>query len=446
MRSNCSYGNAILKGGDVLGAFSYLYDCGGLINELNDESAILKCKNLYFDKLSDYYVHIGVFDKAKQYKIEELEFINSHLIVDSIKLMWTKFEILHIIHKSKSDEDIMARIDEIIDYASKTKNEKLRSFALALYRTNLMDRDDLKGIIEFYTVKYPEEFEKLQKNKPTFCKISGLICEGLNDLDSAIVYFEMEEQLHIDNRDSHFLANYYLRRGEFHLRHDQLSLAKEFLKKSYDIIVLHQYSSSGKLLSLSKLLQDVEVKLGNYKEAYLYGLSTINSLKQENEKLDIADDIVKLEIKSEEQQKKLQQSYKDQEKQKKHKLQYFGIGIAILVLLVIMVFISSMQVPIWVIQMLGFFNILFVWEFIIILLDHRLIEITHGEPIKLFGMKVVIISILFPLHHVVEKVVTNYLIKHKLISSRTRSGFFNAFKKLWPWLEQRKFPNGDEPK
>jgi hypothetical protein len=72
-----------------------------------------------------------------------------------------------------------------------------------------------------------------------------------------------------------------------------------------------------------------------------------------------------------------------------------------------------------VIKGLGFFAFIFLFEFIVLLLDSQIHEITHGEPWKVLGIKIFIIALLLPLHHWLEEKMLHYLtFKAHMIKSR----------------------------
>ena len=80
---------------------------------------------------------------------------------------------------------------------------------------------------------------------------------------------------------------------------------------------------------------------------------------------------------------------------------------------------------------MGFFSLIFLFEFMILVLDKWIHDITHGEPIKVWLIKIGIISFLLPLHHYVEERLINYLLSHKLIKVRGRISPRN-------WLRKQK--------
>jgi len=117
-------------------------------------------------------------------------------------------------------------------------------------------------------------------------------------------------------------------------------------------------------------------------------------------------DLVMLEIDN--------QNQRDEaERRASHNIQYMGItaGLAtIFILLVLMGVFSSSAV---VIRGLGFFAFIFFFEFLILLFDNYIHELTHGEPWKVLSIKIVLIGMLLPLHHYVEHKVVNHLLQRK---------------------------------
>ena len=64
-----------------------------------------------------------------------------------------------------------------------------------------------------------------------------------------------------------------------------------------------------------------------------------------------------MELENQRHQNEIQQELAKKEKKKKYNLQYFAIAVALITLFLIIVIISSFSVPLWLIDMLGFFSI-----------------------------------------------------------------------------------------
>ena len=97
-------------------------------------------------------------------------------------------------------------------------------------------------------------------------------------------------------------------------------------------------------------------------------------------------------------------------------MQYTAIIISIISLFVILLMLGSLKVPEWIIRMLGFFSFIFLFEFIVLVADHTILEITHGEPWKILLIKIFLIAILLPIHHWIEKRVIAFLLNPRLVN------------------------------
>jgi len=103
------------------------------------------------------------------------------------------------------------------------------------------------------------------------------------------------------------------------------------------------------------------------------------------------------------------------ETQRQHKIQYTAIIIIMVAIFIILIVLGSLRVPRWVIEFLGFISFIFLFEFIVLIADHVIEDITHGEPWKVLGIKIILIGFLMPLHHLVERRMISYLLNKKLI-------------------------------
>jgi hypothetical protein len=97
-----------------------------------------------------------------------------------------------------------------------------------------------------------------------------------------------------------------------------------------------------------------------------------------------------------------------------------GITIFIASAFILLIALGMFRVSQLTVRALGFLSFIFFFEFIIMILDHWIHSLTHGEPLKSWLIKIVIISILLPLHHLLEHKVIHYLLSHKMLHARPR--------------------------
>ena len=94
-----------------------------------------------------------------------------------------------------------------------------------------------------------------------------------------------------------------------------------------------------------------------------------------------------------------------------------GITGFIILLFLSLAAMGKFKVKPWFIRSLGFISFILLFEFIILIIDGQLHAITHGEPLPLLLIKIVLIALLLPFHHWLEHKVIKYLVRHEQIGS-----------------------------
>jgi hypothetical protein len=130
-------------------------------------------------------------------------------------------------------------------------------------------------------------------------------------------------------------------------------------------------------------------------------------------------DLLNIEIENTNKRVKQQKIDELEATMKRNNLEYLGITAAIATIFIILVLLGVFKFSPAVIKALGFFAFIFLFEFIVLLLDSQIHEITNGEPWKVLGVKIIIIALLLPLHHWLEEKMLHYLTNRAhLIKSR----------------------------
>ena len=207
-------------------------------------------------------------------------------------------------------------------------------------------------------------------------------------------------------------------KGDFPGQKQRLLLAKSFADSSGNLTDLRD---------VSLLLDSVYNRLGDYKNAEA-SLLQYNVYKDSLETLSKQKDLLNIEIENTNKRTE-QQKIRDEETLRlRNNLQYIGITAAIATLFIVLVVLGVFKMSPAVIKAIGFFAFIFLFEFIILLLDEQIHDITHGEPWKVLGIKIFIIALLLPLHHWLEEKVLHYLtskahrLKPKFFQSKGNTG------------------------
>lgn len=182
------------------------------------------------------------------------------------------------------------------------------------------------------------------------------------------------------------------------------------------------------LKNYSKELKNLYQQMGDFKQAFNYSVlfenykDSVDQMKQEK-------DLALMEIDVEAKAQARQAVLAEELLQRRYNLQYMIITVIVIAAFVLLIMIGMFKVSTTTIRVAGFLTLIFLFEFIILILDKWIHQITHGEPWKNWLIKIAIISILLPIHHFMEKKIIHYLLSRHLISVRSRISFSALFGK-----------------
>ncbi|MFC4262351.1 hypothetical protein ACFOWM_05655 [Ferruginibacter yonginensis] len=165
--------------------------------------------------------------------------------------------------------------------------------------------------------------------------------------------------------------------------------------------------------SCYEYLDSMYIKAGN-KEKEVLNKLLLFSINDSINKQQKANDLLGVEIDIENKRNEREALEKQLKTERRNNLQYMGIVGFILFLFIALAAMGKFKVKPWFIRALGFLSFILLFEFIILLIDHQLHALTHGEPLPLLLIKIVIIGFLLPLHHWLEHKVITYLMRNSL--------------------------------
>ena len=165
---------------------------------------------------------------------------------------------------------------------------------------------------------------------------------------------------------------------------------------------------------------------GNFQKAYYYK-SLWQQYKDSAAVLAKDGDLVVLEIDNENQRM-------EAERRASNNIQYMGITAGLASVFILLVLLGVFSSSTAIIKGLSFFAFIFFFEFLILLFDNIIHDLTHGDPWKILSIKIVLIAMLLPFHHYVEHKVANHLLQRKKIT-------FLRWKKVSPQVAA---PDGDK--
>ncbi len=244
--------------------------------------------------------------------------------------------------------------------------------------------------------------------------------------DSARYYFDRAEEAFNTGYDLTTKKNFF---GEYAACLQELKLvapAIQYYRKSYDLA--REAADLPALQHNSGALRSLYEQLGDFRQAYDYSRE-YEHFKDSVDLLGRERDLALLEISNEEREQAKLAELAARDLQRRHNLQYMFITIVIATAFVLIIMIGMFRVSAFTIRLMGFLSLIFFFEFIILLLDTKIHHLTHGEPWKIWLIKIGIISILLPVHHFLEHKLIHYLMSRHLLKLRSKLSLATLFKK-----------------
>jgi len=372
-------------------------------------------------RLAEFYnTTAKMYDKATHYKLRQRELIFNAIPVDSAALMWTEYDLQRFDLSAGDTGSFEQRMSEVLDFAVRNHFVRMLNYGIALMRGYYITSDKIASLREMYYKRFPAEFEKIATTDPAmFFRLKAFFCEEDARADSALFYFGKAERALRSNPNLVLRSNFYNRYGQFLLRNGEVNRAIGMFLTSFELADSARYFDY--MLVTARRLEDLYAGKNDFRNAFRFAVldrilndSVTNMAKK--------DELLSLEIDHETRQRAFAAERERQQTIRRHSIQYTAITIAILAVFVILIMLGSLRVSEWIIRSLGFISFIFFFEFIILLADHKIMEVTGGEPWKVLLIKIVLIAFLLPMHHAIEKKVIAYLLSHKLLELSKLTG------------------------
>ncbi|MBU4538519.1 MAG: hypothetical protein L6264_01885 [Weeksellaceae bacterium] len=357
--------------------------------------------------LSDFYFSEGNYEKSLYYSQKIKEILQSKKPLDSVKWYYTEANRLSVFVKTMDNEAVYKIAEKINNFGKRKNISNLCSFAQSSLRSYFIEKKDFNRLKIWYT-NHPDELKVLQKNnRPQFYRVKAYLAEQENKKDSALLYFDMAGQ-NIEKDNPYSLYNYYLRKSELEERNQLNEKAETDLETAYN------YSQQTKLykeqIDLANKIIAYHDTQGN-KEKADYFLRNLNSSNANYIEMLNNDNIRKIELNTIFAHKELEREKEIEKTNRKHNIQYFIITLGILFFIMTIITLSLYHMPKWWLKSMSFISFIVLFEFIILIIDSKLHDWSHGDPYKILGVKVCIIAVLLPLHHWLEKKFLNLLLR-----------------------------------
>jgi hypothetical protein len=245
--------------------------------------------------------------------------------------------------------------------------------------------------------------------------------------DSALYYYKLAEHELLTNYDANIKLLVNQAMGETYLLNKDVENGRIYFENVYGL--------SRQLLVLDYLprvcdtLKRLYAVKGDYKKAFEYLSQSDSALKLVQTKT-AKDKLILLQVEQEKKNRENDLLEEEAKTKRKHNLQIMAITVTITVVFIFMLFLGTFAVSKTTIRMVGYFAFISLFEFIIVLLDHPIMEISKGEPFKIWGIKIGVIALLVPVQHFLEHRLIAFLQSRKLLEARQRISLKNWWYRL----------------
>ncbi|GAB5466719.1 MAG: hypothetical protein Kapaf2KO_21550 [Candidatus Kapaibacteriales bacterium] len=192
----------------------------------------------------------------------------------------------------------------------------------------------------------------------------------------------------------------------------------EYLEES--ILKLEEQGELGKRSSLLKILAKAYKSIGDPDKAY--ETLELHQLLKDSvftaEKAREINTLLSSRDRVEEERKNEKQAQIDRENRiKRDRLQYLGIGAIVVFFGILLLLSGRMKLSEWVARALVFLTFIFLFEFILVIIDPWTDEYSEGIPIIKFAINMCLALIIFPMHQYFERRVSLKVVKPDSMSN-----------------------------
>ena len=403
-------GRSLRTKGDMLSAFKALLNASN-IAEQNGKHTLLILVNRNFEQ---FYLDIENFEKAKDYAFRTLQMDEKEKNRRAVMQDYYNIASIYAAAKDIEMAEFYFGKSENLADSLQAKTDKIQ--AKLGYINMYINNDRFK---EGYDIlkNTPLIFEFMRTNGMQYeiDKANGYVQMMLGNYDSSFYYYKKAEPFFKTSATPFQAYQFYSQYSMLYRKLKQWDKAIEREEKARALI-----QSTGDLEALNGVVEELDSLYyynNNFKDAYKYQVlhqQYSDSLR----KLSEQKDILSLEIDSENKRTERAKILEEEALVRRHNLQYMGITASIAAVFIVLIALGMFKVSATVVKATGFFAFIFLFEFIILILDYQIHHLTHGEPWKILLIKIVLIAMLLPFHHWLEEKVIHYLIENRLLLTK----------------------------
>jgi hypothetical protein len=396
-----SHANTLMAKDENLSAFKkYMYALN-LAEIAKDEKSELP---YLYKRIADFYVKVGQVEKGKDYYMKGLGI--SKKIKDSITELSVYQSMISVYCAAK---DFSSAREYLKILYQKQKTSSFYNLYAVSAESSIIAQEDINKLPEFIRQNKTIllEYEKYGMLAELY-RLKGVIFTVELKFDSALYYLTLsKKQLNPNNLGAVLNWNqsyaYYLEKNKKYMDAAKYIDENVLLAKKTQSITFEK--------ECYEYLDSLYIKEGN-KEKEVYNKLMLYNIKDSLNKQQKANDLLGVEIDIENKRNEREAQEKEQKLTRRNNLQYMGITSAIIFLFIALAAMGKFKVKPWLIRAIGFLSFILLFEFIILLIDHQIHALTHGEPLPILLTKIVIIAFLLPFHHWLEHKVIHFLMRN----------------------------------
>jgi tetratricopeptide (TPR) repeat protein len=399
-----SYANTLIAKDENLGAFKKYINALNITEELDNDALRL---NIY-QRLADFYAKIKQGEKAKDYYVKMIKLAQKNKEKDTEIGAYVSLIFFYIEQKDFSNAREYLKV--LQEKCAASTKDILKTQAV-IVEVNLLFKEDINKVPQ-YIRNNPKLVADLRQwgYGSEADKVLALMYSLENKKDSAEYYFAKSKSVMKPNENPVTIMSWNNSYAKHLERNGKISEAVLLMEKN--VALSEQIGSITAQKEFRGLLDSLYIKMGN-KNLEAANKLILYQLKDSLDKQEKAKDVLNIEIDAENKRVERENIINAEKLRTKHNLQYMGITAAIISLFVVLAALGKFRVKPWLIRGLGFFSFILLFEFIILLADKQIHHITHGDPLQILLIKIVLIALLLPLHHWLEHKVIRYLMRHR---------------------------------
>jgi tetratricopeptide (TPR) repeat protein len=402
------YGNTQLAAGEKLDAFKTFISAQATAEKSKHKNKDWLQISAY-NSLAGFYTSIEGYDKAIDYQYKSLAYARkNNNTADMFNMMFSIGANYSLAKKHDAAKNIYIELIRIAD-SLKKPDYKIKG-QIGIVNTMINGPEAEKSLQ--YLKGHPEIKDLFNRINLIYQLDYGMaqVFTIIKQYDSARYYFDRSIPIMEKFTSVSTFPIMYQQYARFLYESGNYPKAISYLNKAALINDSLKNSIGNK--DVYEMLDSCYQKNGDYKNAFVYN-SLFQKAKLEADEKSKAKDILSVEIDAENKRKERLEKEEEEETNRRHNWQYMGIIFGIISLFILLAALGLFNVPLKWVRALGFISFIFLFEFIILLADTWIHNFTHGEPLKIIGIKVVLIAMLLPLHHFLEHKVIHYLTSKK---------------------------------